>query len=128
MPPGPLPQHCTLHLPLPRRAPPPTTAAGTNFAIRASTLAQVGWFPDYTVTEDYALGMELKMAGCRGAYLGEFLAQGEAPTEVRNVFRQRSRWTKGHMQVGAGGGGCLQEAATAAAAAICCCCCCWRWG
>ena len=67
MPPGPLPQHCTLHLPLPRRAPPPSTAAGTNFAIRASALAQVGWFPDYTVTEDYALGMELKMAGCRGA-------------------------------------------------------------
>ncbi len=27
---------------------------------------------------------------------------GEAPEEARNVFRQRSRWTKGHMQVGAG--------------------------
>jgi cellulose synthase/poly-beta-1,6-N-acetylglucosamine synthase-like glycosyltransferase len=25
--------------------------------------------------------------------------QGEAPDEIRNVFRQRSRWTKGHMQV-----------------------------
>jgi hypothetical protein len=24
---------------------------------------------------------------------------GEAPDEVRNVCRQRSRWTKGHMQV-----------------------------
>jgi hypothetical protein len=29
----------------------------------------------------------------------EYLAVGEAPTEMRNVMRQRSRWTKGHMQV-----------------------------
>ncbi len=62
----------------------------------------MGWFPDYTITEDYALGMELKMAGRKGAYLAEYLAAGEAPLEVRNVFRQRSRWTKGHMQVGVG--------------------------
>jgi cellulose synthase/poly-beta-1,6-N-acetylglucosamine synthase-like glycosyltransferase len=27
---------------------------------------------------------------------------GEAPEELRNVLRQRSRWTKGHMQVRAG--------------------------
>lgn len=30
---------------------------------------QVGWFPEYTITEDYALSMELKKAGCRGRYL-----------------------------------------------------------
>ncbi len=24
---------------------------------------------------------------------------GEAPDEARNLFRQRSRWTKGHMQI-----------------------------
>jgi hypothetical protein len=29
----------------------------------------------------------------------EYLAVGEAPDEIRNVCRQRSRWTKGHMQV-----------------------------
>ncbi len=29
----------------------------------------------------------------------QYLAIGEAPEEVRNVFRQRSRWTKGHYQV-----------------------------
>lgn len=29
----------------------------------------------------------------------EYLAEGEAPEELRNVLRQRSRWTKGHMQV-----------------------------
>jgi endoglucanase len=67
---------------------------GTNFCIRARCLAQVGWFPEYTITEDYALSMELKMEGVKGRYLSEYLAVGEAPTEVRNVCRQRSRWTK----------------------------------
>lgn len=35
---------------------------------------QVGWFPSYTITEDYALSMELKAAGCKGRYLPEYLA------------------------------------------------------
>lgn len=68
---------------------------GTNFAIRASALAHVGFFPEYTITEDYALGFELKAHGYKGQYLLEYLAVGEAPDEIRNVFRQRSRWTKG---------------------------------
>jgi cellulose synthase/poly-beta-1,6-N-acetylglucosamine synthase-like glycosyltransferase len=43
--------------------------------------------------------MELKAAGFSGRYLPEYLAVGEAPEEARNIFRQRSRWCKGHMQV-----------------------------
>ena len=35
---------------------------------------------------------------CR--YVPEYLAIGEAPEEVRNCFQQRSRWAKGHFQVG----------------------------
>jgi cellulose synthase/poly-beta-1,6-N-acetylglucosamine synthase-like glycosyltransferase len=35
---------------------------------------QAGWFPEYTITEDYALSMELKLAGFRGRYLPEYLA------------------------------------------------------
>lgn len=35
---------------------------------------QVGWFPTYTITEDYALSQELKMAGFKGRYLSEYLA------------------------------------------------------
>jgi cellulose synthase/poly-beta-1,6-N-acetylglucosamine synthase-like glycosyltransferase len=46
------------------------------------------------------LGMELKARGHRATYLMSYLAEGEAPDEARNVFQQRSRWTKGHYQVG----------------------------
>jgi cellulose synthase/poly-beta-1,6-N-acetylglucosamine synthase-like glycosyltransferase len=66
--------------------------AGTNFCLRARSLAAVGWFPEYTITEDYALSMELKSAGFKGTYLNEYLAVGEAPDEIRNVCRQRSRY------------------------------------
>ena len=51
-------------------------------------------------TSDYKLGMELKSRGFKAAYLMSYLAEGEAPDEARNVFQQRSRWTKGHYQAG----------------------------
>ena len=72
---------------------------GTNFMIRAASLASCGWFPVSTITEDYALGMELKKRGHKATYLMEYLSVGEAPEAPRQVFQQRSRWTKGHYQV-----------------------------
>lgn len=72
---------------------------GTNFCIRCFPLADCGWFPTFTITEDYALGMILKRKGYKAGYLNEYLAIGEAPEEIRNIFRQRSRWCKGQMQV-----------------------------
>jgi cellulose synthase/poly-beta-1,6-N-acetylglucosamine synthase-like glycosyltransferase len=73
---------------------------GTNFCLRCYPLADCGWFPSFTITEDYALGMMLKAKGYKAGYLNEYLAIGEAPEEPRNIFRQRSRWCKGQMQVG----------------------------
>lgn len=55
---------------------------------------EVGGSPTYTLTEDFALGMELKKFGWQCRYVQEYLAVGEAPDEIRNCFQQRSRWTK----------------------------------
>jgi cellulose synthase/poly-beta-1,6-N-acetylglucosamine synthase-like glycosyltransferase len=33
---------------------------GTNFCIRCYPLSDCGWFPTFTITEDYMLGMILK--------------------------------------------------------------------
>ena len=68
--------------------------AGTNFVVRAQAIMEVGGSPMYTMTEDYALGMELKKFGWHCRYVQEYLAIGEAPHEVRNMYQQRSRWTK----------------------------------
>ena len=94
--------------------------AGTNVVMRAKAFMEVGCLPTYTLTEDYALGMELRMHGwqCRYLKVGpvacatvqrvlgsrlrpmtaslvqEYLAVGEAPDDIRNCFQQRSRWAK----------------------------------
>ena len=43
------------------------SCTGTNFLIRARAFKDAGWSPEYTLTEDFALGMELKKLGwhCR---------------------------------------------------------------
>ena len=69
--------------------------AGTNFLTRSAAFAAAGWSPTYTLTEDYALGMELKKRRWQCRYVNEYLAVGEAPEQVRNCFQQRSRWAKG---------------------------------
>ena len=68
--------------------------AGTNFLTRSSAFEEVGWSPTYTLTEDYALGMELTMNRWKCRYVEEYLAIGEAPEQLRNCFQQRSRWCK----------------------------------
>ena len=71
-------------------------AAGTNFLTRAVAFREAGWSPEYTLTEDYALGMELTRLKWQCRYVAEYLAIGEAPHETRNCFQQRSRWCKVH--------------------------------
>ncbi|KAL3155246.1 hypothetical protein ABBQ32_013178 [Trebouxia sp. C0010 RCD-2024] len=75
------------------------SCTGTNFLIRANAFKQAGWSPEYTLTEDYMLGMVLKQQKWHCRYVEEYLAVGEAPEQVRNCFQQRSRWCKGHFQI-----------------------------
>ena len=96
---------------------------GSNLLLRADALHDVGNFPSRTITEDYALGLALGKRGYTARYLPRYLAlgvgasicaissivrdsmmqtttvnAGEAPEEGA-IFRQRSRWCKGHLQV-----------------------------
>ena len=50
---------------------------GSNLVLRASALQAVGHFPTRTITEDYALGMELAKRGFRARYLAKYLAVGK---------------------------------------------------
>ena len=57
-------------------------------------LFAAGYFPTHTLTEDYALGMEMRRKGWRGMYVEDELVRGSAPDKVRGAFGQRSRWCK----------------------------------
>ncbi|CAL8470908.1 g10450 [Coccomyxa elongata] len=75
------------------------SCTGTNFLVRSNALLEVGGSPTWTLTEDYALGMQLKKFGWHCRYVQEYLAIGEAPDQIRNCYQQRSRWCKGHFQI-----------------------------
>lgn len=70
---------------------PGTCTAGSNFVLRSQYAQEVGWFPTYTMCEDFALALELQAKKRKSAYVREFLAMGEVPTTVRGCFQQRSR-------------------------------------
>ena len=67
--------------------------------MRSNALLEVGGSPTWTLTEDYALGMELKKFGWHCRYVQEYLAIGEAPDQIRNCYQQRSRWCKVHLSL-----------------------------
>lgn len=66
----------------------------TALQVRSNALLEAGGSPTWTLTEDFALGMELKKYGWHCRYVQEYLAIGEAPDQIRNCYQQRSRWCK----------------------------------
>jgi len=72
---------------------------GTNFTVRADALKDVGYFPVGCVTEDTLLSLRLCTKGWGVAYHNEILAVGQSPHLITEIFKQRSRWCKGNMQI-----------------------------
>ena len=69
-----------------------TVCCGTNFAVRAAALHEVGWFPTESITEDFLLSLKLAAAGHVCRYHAAVVSTGEAPEDLRQIFKQRSRW------------------------------------
>ena len=76
-----------------------TVCCGTNFVARARALWEVGWFPTESITEDYLLSLKLATAGWDVRFHAAVVASGEAPEDLRQVFKQRNRWCCGCFQV-----------------------------
>jgi len=76
-----------------------TVCCGTNFAVRCAPLAAIGWFPTESITEDFLLSLKLTASGWHCRYHGHVLVTGEAPEDLRQIFKQRSRWCTGCFQV-----------------------------
>lgn len=72
---------------------------GTNFTVRADALKDVGYFPVGCLTEDTLLSLRLCTMGWAVSYHHEVLAIGQSPHEITEIFKQRSRWCKGNLQI-----------------------------
>ena len=76
-----------------------TVCCGTNFVARASALYEVGYFPIESITEDYLLSLKLATAGWTVRFHAATVCTGEAPEDLRQIFKQRNRWCCGCFQV-----------------------------
>jgi cellulose synthase/poly-beta-1,6-N-acetylglucosamine synthase-like glycosyltransferase/peptidoglycan/xylan/chitin deacetylase (PgdA/CDA1 family) len=74
------------------------TIPGAIGAFRREVLAQVGGIPASTLAEDTDVTMATLRAGWRVVYEESAIAWTEAPSTLRQLWRQRYRWCFGTMQ------------------------------
>jgi len=75
-----------------------TVVPGAIGAFRKSVLQKVGGFTYDTLAEDTDLTLSIKEEGHRIVYDSTAVAYTEAPATVRELLKQRFRWTFGTMQ------------------------------
>jgi cellulose synthase/poly-beta-1,6-N-acetylglucosamine synthase-like glycosyltransferase/peptidoglycan/xylan/chitin deacetylase (PgdA/CDA1 family) len=74
------------------------TVPGAIGAFRRAALDEVHGFSDDTLAEDTDLTMALHRAGWRVVYEEGAIAWTEAPSSLRDLWRQRYRWSYGTIQ------------------------------
>ena len=68
---------------------------GTNVVFRRRALEAVGGFPAGSLTEDFAISLELHERGWRSVYVPEVLASGLGPEDLASYVSQQHRWARG---------------------------------
>ncbi len=71
---------------------------GTNVAVRAAALDEIGGFPQESVTEDTAASI-LMHPRWRGLYVAKHLARGLGPMDFPAYFAQQRRWATGTLEL-----------------------------
>ncbi len=71
---------------------------GTNVALRAEALDEIGGLPQDSVTEDFAASLLLHPRW-RSLFLPDVLARGLGPMDLKSCFAQQGRWATGTLGV-----------------------------
>ncbi|MGQ7295945.1 glycosyltransferase [Quadrisphaera sp. KR29] len=72
---------------------------GTNMAIRRTALEEAGGMCETSIAEDFLTSLLVHDAGWRSTYVPKVLAQGLAPDDFLNYYKQQFRWTRGSLEV-----------------------------
>ncbi len=75
----------------------PIPLGGTSNHFRTQILKNLGAWDAFNVTEDADLGIRLAKSGLTTAIV-DSVTMEEATSEVKNWFKQRTRWIKGYLQ------------------------------
>ena len=68
---------------------------GTNVVFRRQALDDVGGFPQGSLTEDFALSIDLHVRHWESVYVPEPLASGFGPEDLAAYVSQQHRWARG---------------------------------
>lgn len=68
---------------------------GTNVVFRRAALDSIGGIPEDSVTEDFALSIDLREQDWRTVYVPEVLARGLGPEDMASYVSQQHRWARG---------------------------------
>jgi cellulose synthase/poly-beta-1,6-N-acetylglucosamine synthase-like glycosyltransferase/peptidoglycan/xylan/chitin deacetylase (PgdA/CDA1 family) len=74
------------------------TVPGAIGAFRREALVDIGGVSGATLAEDTDITLDIGRAGWKVVYADDARAWTEAPSTVRGLFRQRSRWAYGTIQ------------------------------
>lgn len=83
--------------------------SGTGFLFSHSLLEKMGGWPFHLLTEDIEFTVHHVLQGVKIGYCEKAELFDEQPTDFKQSWRQRTRWTKGYLQVfGKYGGGLIR--------------------
>ena len=68
---------------------------GSNTVLARKAIEDIGGFYTESITEDFATGVLIEMAGYVSLAISEPLASGQTPHTFREHIRQRTRWGRG---------------------------------
>lgn len=71
---------------------------GTGVVYRRSAVAELGGFPEATLTEDLHTSLLMHKRGMKTAYVNEPVAWGVAASDVSEFYKTRRRWGYGNLQ------------------------------
>ncbi|MGI9028322.1 MAG: glycosyltransferase [Candidatus Saccharimonadales bacterium] len=72
---------------------------GTNMAIRRSAIAEAGGMCEFNIAEDFLTSLFIHQKGWNSVYVPKVLAEGLAPEDFLNYYKQQFRWTRGSLEV-----------------------------
>ena len=72
---------------------------GTNMAIRRSAIIEAGGMCEFNIAEDFLTSLFIHEKGWKSVYLPKVLAEGLAPEDFLNYYKQQFRWTRGSLEV-----------------------------
>lgn len=72
---------------------------GTNMVIRRRALEAVGGMNEKSITEDILTSLLMHNKGWKSVYVPRILAEGMAPEDLGEYWKQQFRWARGSLEV-----------------------------